>query len=97
MTKSSISAVAAKLSPATTGAPEVEITAAMLRAGVREFCAYDPDLERPADIVPEIFKAMLRARSSVVEASDQFPRYTGESWVDLAKEIHEVETNNRSE
>jgi hypothetical protein len=33
----------------------------MIEAGVKEFCSYDPDLEQARDIVPEIFKAMLRA------------------------------------
>ena len=48
------------------GAPadEIEITPAMIEAGVRAFCAYDPDIERPRDVVPDIFRAMMSARVS---------------------------------
>jgi hypothetical protein len=38
----------------------------MIEAGVEEFCSYDPDLESPANIVSDIFKAMIRGRSSEV-------------------------------
>jgi hypothetical protein len=44
------------------GAPEVEIelTPEMIQAGVNEFCSYDPRVEGPADVVVEIFRAMLK-------------------------------------
>lgn len=50
-------------------AGEVEITPEMMAAGLREFCAYDARFEGPEDVVPEIFRAMLRAQSNPGEVS----------------------------
>jgi hypothetical protein len=47
------------------GAPEsefstIEITPEMIEAGVEIFTDYDPPVERPADVVSEIFRTMAR-------------------------------------
>jgi hypothetical protein len=40
---------------------EIEITPAMIEAGVAEFLAYDSDYERPCDGAREVFLAMWGA------------------------------------
>jgi hypothetical protein len=84
------------------GAPadEIEITPAMIEAGVKEFCSYDPDLEQARDIVPEIFKAMLRAwhdPSSVIKPYHHVGGLGTDVGIELAKEIDQVEANYGSE
>jgi len=46
--------------------PEIEITPAMLKAGVSAFVAYDARFEGPQEAVAEIYTAMRRAHQSSV-------------------------------
>jgi hypothetical protein len=45
-------------------APEIEITPAMIEAGVEAFCAFDRFYDTRAEIVAGVFRAMEAARSS---------------------------------
>jgi hypothetical protein len=42
--------------------PEMKITPEMIRAGVNSFLAFDSRFEAEADLVQDIFRAMLRAK-----------------------------------
>jgi hypothetical protein len=45
-------------------APEIEVTPAMIEAGVEAFCAFDRFYDTRAEIVAGVFRAMEAARSS---------------------------------
>ena len=49
-------------------APEIEITPAMIEAGVRALDCWEPYYEVPADVVAEIYKAMERVKAERPEA-----------------------------
>jgi len=46
--------------PENAGAPKIEITPEMLKAGERAFCAFDPRVENEATGAREVFLAMVR-------------------------------------
>jgi hypothetical protein len=67
---------------------------------VKEFCSYDPDLEQACDIVPEIFRAMLRAWHDPSSVTKPYHHVGGlgiDVGIELAKEIDQVEANYGSE
>ncbi len=49
------------------GSEEIEVTPAMIEAGARVFGGYDPRFESPADVVGEIYTAMLIASPGYAE------------------------------
>jgi hypothetical protein len=49
---------------------EIAITPEMIEAGCRVFVGYDERFERPADVVPEIFRAMWRERAKGTDLSN---------------------------
>jgi hypothetical protein len=61
--------------PINAGAPEPEITPAMVNAGTYELSTYNRDIEGPEDVVPRIFRAMWRLKEPVCASPD---RATGE-------------------
>ena len=49
---------------------EIEVTPAMIEAGKREVCRFNPDYDDPADVASNVFRLMLEAS----RISSQEPR-----------------------
>ena len=61
MPKSSMSAVAAAPLPATTGAPKIEITPAMIEAGVLAMLPFEDTFDDTRGAAQRVFLAMIKA------------------------------------
>jgi hypothetical protein len=46
------------------GAPEIEVTASMIDAGVQCFYRHDPREDNIEEILPDVFRAMCAAKKS---------------------------------
>ena len=77
----------------TTTDKEIEVTPEMIEAGVREFCSYDSDLERPKDIVADIFRAMVRASRGLTEAGDLRANPDREGLVQFARKMQQEDSH----
>jgi hypothetical protein len=70
----------------------MEVTPEMIAAGVREFCGYEPDLERPQHIVADIFRAMTRAKVRPSAEVGDLGRDIG-VLVDFARKVQQEESD----
>ena len=56
--------------PPEAGAPDdIEITPEMMTAGVEEFCSFDGELERPEEVVTQIYLRMEHLRRRQADRS----------------------------
>lgn len=51
------------------GAPEIEVTPAMIDAGIDAYLAADREFDQPDKVVIEVFQAMTRARHKPMTAA----------------------------